>query len=78
MIGSVVVLVRLRDARLTARIARYRDSKEQEVEIDALRSQTDILGKWTNRLIPAQVIAFTFSAILFVVWVVGSHSDKLA
>lgn len=78
MIGSVVVLIRLLEARLIARIAKYCDLEERKAEVDSLRSKTDFLGKWTNRLIPAQVIAFTFSAILFVVWVVGSHSNKLA
>ena len=77
VIGSVVVLIRLRDARLSARTARYRDIGQEENEINELRRQTDILGKWTNRLIPAQVASFTLSAALFVFWVVVAHWSKL-
>ena len=77
IVGSVVVLIRLRDARLTARTARYRDEGRNNEEIQQLRQQTDILGKWTNRLIPMQVVTFTISAVFFVIWVVASHWRKL-
>lgn len=77
IIGSIVVLIRLRDARLTARTARYRDTGRDQAEIDVLRDKTDYLGTWTNRLIPAQVVTFTVSALLFIVWVLGSNWEKL-
>jgi hypothetical protein len=76
--GCVVVLVRLRDARLTARIARFRVKQKSPSEIDALRRSTDKLGKWTNGLIPVQVTAFALAAIAFLVWVVLSFGTKLS
>lgn len=77
MLGSIIVLVRLRDARLTARIARYRLTNRSAQEIEELRATTDCLGKWTNRLIPLQVISFSGAALLFCIWVVGTHWNKL-
>jgi hypothetical protein len=77
MLGSAIVLIRLRDARLTARTARYRHSGRSQKEIDQLRAATDCLGKWTNRLIPLQVISFSGGALLFVVWVTGTSWGKL-
>jgi hypothetical protein len=78
IIGSIVVLIRLRDARLTARVARYKDQGEAQETIEQLREKTNFLGKWTNRLIPLQVTVFSLSAISFIAWVVSSHWDKLA
>lgn len=77
MLGSIIVLVRLRDARLTARIARYRFTNRSPQDIEKLRATTDCLSKWTNRLIPLQVISFSGAALLFCVWVVGTHWNKL-
>lgn len=76
VLGSLVVLIRLRDARLTARIARYRVSKRTPGEIQDLREITTCLGKATNVIIPFQVVSFSVSAILFCIWVVGSHWSK--
>lgn len=76
ILGSLVVLIRLRDARLTARIARYRVSKRTSGEIQDLRESTICLGKATNVIIPFQVVSFSVSAILFCIWVVGSHWSK--
>jgi hypothetical protein len=77
LIGSVVVLIRLRDARLTARTSRYKYEKRSQPDIDRLRAATDCLGKWTNRLIPLQVLSFSCGALLFVIWVAGSSWSKL-
>lgn len=77
MLGSAIVLIRLRDARLTARIARYRHTSRSQQDIERLRTVTDCLGKWTNRLIPWQVISFTVAALLFCIWVVGTNWSKL-
>jgi hypothetical protein len=77
MLGSAIVLIRLRDARLTARTARYRYKGRARQKIDQLRAATDCLGKWTNRLIPLQVLSFSGGALLFVIWVAGSSWSKL-
>jgi hypothetical protein len=76
IIGSIAVLIRLRDARLTACIARYRHEGREQVDIELLRVKTDSLGEWTNTLIPFQVIIFVISAIFFVLWIVLAHKDK--
>jgi hypothetical protein len=76
--GCVVVLVRLRDARLTARIARFRVEQQSPSDIDVLRRSTDKLGRWTNNLIPAQVAAFALAAVAFLIWVVLSFGTKLS
>ena len=77
ILGSIVVLIRLRDARLTARIARFRHIEKIEEDINSLQKQTHCLGKWTNQLIPLQVISFVISSVFFIIWVVGTHSGKL-
>jgi hypothetical protein len=74
--GCVVVLVRLRDARQTARIVRFRIEKRKQAEIDALRESTDKLGWWTNRLIPFQVGVFALAAFAFLIWVLLSFRTK--
>lgn len=76
--GCVVVLLRLRDARLTARIARFRIEQKSASDIAALRRSTDNLGKWTNRLIPVQVAAFALATVAFLIWVVLSFGTKLS
>lgn len=76
--GCVVVLVRLQDARLTARVARYRVEQKSSSDIDALRRSTDKLGKWTNRLIPFQVATFGLAAAAFLIWVVLAFGAKLS
>lgn len=76
--GCVVVLVRLRDARVTARIARFRVEQKSSSDIDALRRSTDMLGKWTNGLIPVQVSAFALAAVAFLMWVVLAFGSKLS
>lgn len=76
--GCIVVLVRLRDARLTARVARFRVEQKSSSEIEFLRSSTEKLGGWTNRLIPLQVAAFALAAVAFLIWVVLSFSEKLS
>jgi len=76
--GCVIVLVRLQDARLTARIARFRVEKKAEPDIDALGRSADKLGKWTNRLIPIQVAFFGLSALIFLTWLVLSFAGKLS
>lgn len=76
VLGSIVVLLRLRDARLTARIARYRLQNKPISKIKVLRETTKCLGRVTNVIIPLQVISFSIGAILFCVWVVGAHIIK--
>ena len=75
--GGVVVVVRLKDARLTARIVRLRIEQKSQAEIDTLRDSTDSLGKWTNCLIPVQFIAFALAAIMFLIWMILSFRTKL-
>ena len=74
--GCIVVLIRLRDARQTARIARFEGEQKSNSEVDALRRSTKNLGKWRNGLIPVQVAAFALAAIAFLVWVVLSFRAK--
>jgi hypothetical protein len=78
VLGSIIVLVRLRDARLTARIARYRVENKPQNEIENLRKNVDLLGRWTNRLVPFQVIVFAVAALLFITWLVVTYWDKFA
>jgi hypothetical protein len=74
--GCLVVLIRLRDARQTARIVRFRLEQKKLSEIDVLRDSTDRLGWWTNGLIPVQVGAFALAALAFLIWVVLSFRTK--
>ena len=74
----MIVVVRLRDARLTARTARFRVEQKSQCEIDALRQSTEKLGKWTNRLISVQGSAFAFAAVAFLIWVILSFGTKLS
>jgi hypothetical protein len=76
--GCVVVLVRLRDARLTARIARFRVEQKSPSDIDLLRNSTKRLGMWTNVLIPVQVTTFALAAVAFLIWVVLSFGAKFS
>lgn len=76
--GCVVVLVRLRDARLIARIARYGVEERPAGEIDALRRSASRTGWWTNFLLPVQVAAFALAALIFIVWVISAFGGKLA
>src|SRR5687768_15305163 len=41
LLGSSVVLIRLRDARLTARVARYRQAGRPQLEVDAMRKKAN-------------------------------------
>lgn len=77
LLGSLVLLVRLRDARLTARVARYRYVKKAQEEIDAMRNKADFYSGWVNKLLPLQVISFTISALFLVIWVSGANMGKL-
>jgi len=77
IVGSIVVLIRLRDARLGARLARYRLDLESQEKIDELSNQLNRVGWWINRLIPTQVIMFIAAAVLFLIWIVGVNWDKL-
>ena len=74
--GGVVVVIRLHDARLTARTVRYRIEQKPQKAIDAIRDFTDDLGWWTNCLIPVQFIAFALAAVIFLIWVFLSFSRK--
>jgi len=76
--GCVIVVVRPRDARLTARTARFRVEQKSQCEIDALRHSTEKLGKLTNRLISVQVSAFAFAVVAFLIWVILSFGTKLS
>lgn len=76
-IGSAVVLIRLRDAGLTAKIARYKYSDIHRADVDRLRETTRCLGAWTNTLIPCQVISFMAAAVLFCLWIVIAFGAKL-
>ena len=74
--GCTVVLVRLRSARLTARITRY-EAEARISEIGSLRRSTERLGTWTNGLLNAQVAMFAISAIAFLLWVSVTAWGKL-
>ena len=77
LLGSITVLLRLRDARLTARIARYKYQERTQQEIKSLRSEAKLYGAWIHRLLPLQVISFAVSAILFCTWVVVTNWEKI-
>lgn len=77
LLGSLVLLVRLRDARLTARVARYRYEKKSQAETDLMRNKADFYSGLVNKLLPMQVIFFAISALLFISWVGGSNISKL-
>ncbi len=76
-LGSLIVLIRLRDARLTARVARYKHTNRKKEDIESMRKKADFYGGWTNKLLPWQVISFTLSAALLIAWVVSAHHGKL-
>jgi hypothetical protein len=76
--GCVVVLLRLRDARLTARVARYRVEKQDPSKIERQRLSAENYGRWTNRLIPVRIAAFALAVLAFVIWVVLSFGAKLS
>lgn len=76
--GCIIVIVRLEDARKTARIARFRVEKKCESKIAELRRSTDRLGRWTNRLIPVQVAVFGLAAITFIIWLLRSFHTKFS
>jgi hypothetical protein len=75
--GCIVVLVRLRDARLTARISRFRVEKKPLDELDALRRKANRAGWWTNVLLPIQVGTFALATVVFVAWIVRAFGAKL-
>ncbi|MBA1275458.1 hypothetical protein [Stutzerimonas azotifigens] len=77
LLGSITVLARLRDARLTARIARYKYQERAQQEIDSLRSKANFYGAWIHRLLPLQVISFTISAISFCTWAVVTNWERI-
>lgn len=74
--GSLVVLLRLEDARRTARLARFRYTNKSKSEISTLRNSVNNYSRWVNRLLPLQVILFASSAIGFLIWVIGSNLNK--
>jgi hypothetical protein len=76
--GCIASLLRLRDARLSARVARYRGEGRGAEDIVPLRQSTRSLGKWTNRLLSVQVIVFALAAVAFVVWILLAFGAKLA
>jgi ribose/xylose/arabinose/galactoside ABC-type transport system permease subunit len=76
--GGIVVVLRLEDARQTARIVRYRIEQESQSQIDALRDSTNKIGGWTNFLIPVQFIAFALAALTFLIWLFLSFRTKLS
>jgi hypothetical protein len=75
--GCIVVLLRLRDARFSARIARYRVEGKTAAEIDALRGSTKFLGSCTNFFLPVQVAMFAVAALVFIYWVLIAFGSKL-
>jgi hypothetical protein len=76
--GGIVVVLRLEDARQTARIVRYRIEQKSQSEINALRDSTNRIGGWTNCLIPVQFIAFAIAALTFLLWLFFSFRTKLS
>jgi hypothetical protein len=78
MVGCAVVLVRLRNFRLTARLARCRFKREEQSKIEELRKSSGRLDDATNVLIPIQVCVFGVSAFAFVAWLLMTNSGKLS
>lgn len=76
--GGIVVVLRLQDARQTARIVRYRIEQDTQSKIEALRDSTNKIGGWTNFLIPVQFIAFAVAALTFLIWLFLSFRTKLS
>lgn len=77
LLGSAIVLLRLQDARLTARVARYRHQKRPASDIERMRKAAHCYGGWTNTLIPWQVISFAGAAAMFLFWVAATAGEKL-
>lgn len=68
---------RLRDFRLTAKIARDRDKGVSEEEINKLRSESDKLGACTWKLFRWQISLFFIGFLLIAISVVIVFHDKL-
>ncbi|MBN1176394.1 MAG: hypothetical protein JXA51_01805 [Dehalococcoidales bacterium] len=62
-VGCSTALNRLVDFRITMRIADKRE-KEDLKGIESLRDKTNRLGKWTWRLLKAQIVIFSLGVIL--------------
>lgn len=86
-IGCGVVLIRLREARQTARIPRLRRERRHEegdrlaeidTELKTLRETSMFWGRVTNRLLPFQIIAFAAALGMFVYWVILAFGNKFA
>jgi hypothetical protein len=69
--GTTVLLTRLYDFRYTRKIVRlrqkkYKSKKDNDDEIEKLRSKTDCLGEWTWRFLLVQSIFFGVGIISYI------------
>jgi len=76
--GCAIALLRLSDARLTARIARYKFEQRPESEIQPMQASTKKLGPWIKNMIPVQVGSFVLAAIAFLAWILANFGSKFA
>src|ERR1039457_4134144 len=64
--GLLVAVNRLEDFRLTAQIARNRETHKYTPEqIEEMRADSRTYGKWTWRLFIAQLILFALGAVFY-------------
>ena len=76
VLGSIVVLARLRKVHSNARVYRFQEKNEPPKEIEKLKNSVIFLGRWINRLVPLQVITFAIAALRFIAWLVTVSCHK--
>ncbi|HEX8454000.1 MAG TPA: hypothetical protein VF647_18080 [Longimicrobium sp.] len=77
-VGCGLVLIRLREARLRARIPRLRTETRAKREIALIDDEVNGLKSWTERLITAQVVLFTLALVALLAWLIIAHGEKLS
>ena len=75
-IGIFVAINRLKDFRLTAKIARDREKKNRET-IQADRNESKIIGKKTWNGFVWQIVAFGISFLCFAITILIENWNKL-
>lgn len=76
-VGCVLVLIRLKEARLRARMPRLRREGCNAEEISLVDSGINGLKSWIEWLIMGQVILFTLALLGFLAWLYMAHGEKL-
>lgn len=76
-LGIWCVINRLRDFRATTKVARMREQKKTDEEMEPYRSLYERLGKRTWVIFWWQIGAFGVGMLLLVLGIAGSVSEKL-